>query len=48
MGKVKELWQDERDAEIEARIMQFIMAGYSQEEAEDVAEWEMIEKRREE
>ena len=41
MGRVKELWQQERDEWIERRVSALQVEGYSVEEAADIAQNEL-------
>ena len=38
MGKVNQLWQDERQKKLQELITMFISDGYTREEAEEMAE----------
>ncbi len=38
MGKVNQLWQDERQTNFDALVKQFRADGYSREEAEEMAQ----------
>ena len=41
MGKVKQLWQDERDKKLRELVTNFMGDGYTREEAEEMAEEDM-------
>jgi hypothetical protein len=44
MGKVKELWQEERDRQYEAKVHVWMDAGYTETEAHKLATNEMEEE----
>ena len=41
MGRVKELWQEERDKRYEELVTKFKLEGYTDEEAHDMAQEDM-------
>ena len=41
MGKVKQLWQEERDKKCLELVTKFMLDGYTREEAEDMAQEDM-------